>query len=141
MIWKNELQLHLLKENLVNDEGIFGDGGLWPTDLLHCDDQTLLNSIYEAGVLYGSKEGKDARGGFSKLLDDGNTVNNHDMDHHLFLTLLNPEPLLAQVLPTSDYWPTFLGACGRIAVFQDMGGPLKDYGASPWRIRAELALQ
>merc|ERR1719222_1589577 len=59
----------------------------------------------------------------------------------LFLTLLNPEPLLAQILPTSGYWPTFLGACGRMAVFQDMGGSLKDYGSSSWRIRAELALQ
>jgi len=141
LIWKNEVQLHLLKEILVGDEGIAGDGSLWPTDLLHCDDQTLLNNIYGAGVLYAAKQGKEVGGESSKLLYDGNTVNNHEMDHHLFLTLLNPEPLLAQILPTSDYWPTFLGACGRMAVFQDMGGSLKDFGTSSWRTRAELALQ
>merc|ERR550517_2256723 len=144
----NELQLDLLKANLLDDEGGAGeDGGLWPTDLLHCDDQSLLNSIYEARVSYSSNQGKEPAEESSKLLDggntvdnDGNTVNNHEVGHHLFLTLLNPEPLLAQILPHSDFWPTYLGACGRIAVFEDMGEPLKDYVASSWRTRAELAL-
>jgi len=142
----NELQLDLLKANMADDESVSGDdGSLWPTDLLHCDDQTLLNSIYEAGVSYSSNQGPAA--GSSKLLDGGNTVDNdgntgnkHEVSHQLFLTLLNPEPLLAQILPPSDCWPTFLGACGRIAVFEDMGDSLKGYVASSWRTRAELSL-
>merc|ERR550519_1164293 len=115
MMMMTKSMKYILQEILVGDEGIAGDGSLWPTDLLHCDDQTLLNNIYGAGVLYAAKQGKEVGGEFSKVLYDGNTVNNHEMDHHLFLTLLNPEPLLAQILPTSDYWPTFLGACGRMA--------------------------
>ena len=34
---------YILQENLFGDEGIAGDGSLWPTDLLHCDDQTLVS--------------------------------------------------------------------------------------------------
>ena len=54
---------------------------------------------------YSFNQGKEPAEESSKLLDggntvdnDGNTVNNHEVGHHLFLTLLNPEPLLAQVL-------------------------------------------
>ena len=69
-----------------------------------------LNNIYGAGVLYAAKQGKEVGGEFSKVLYDGNTVNNHEMDHHLFLTLLNPEPLLAQVLPKL-YQPSPFNIC------------------------------
>ena len=34
----------ILQANLLDDEGGAGvDGGLWPTDLLHCDDQSLVS--------------------------------------------------------------------------------------------------
>ena len=46
----------------------------------YCSAFLQLNSIYEAG-------------------DDGNIFYNGQVSNHLFLTLLNPEPLLAQVPP------------------------------------------
>ena len=76
--------------------------------------------------------------------ESANTLDESNISNQLFLTLLNPEPLLAkvlltvsssswpltfppdnviryfflQMLPTSAYWPKFLGACGRLAVFE-----------------------
>ena len=34
---------YIFQANLVDDEIFGGDGGLWPTDLLHCNDQTLVS--------------------------------------------------------------------------------------------------
>ena len=93
---------------------------LWHSKGFQFHDAFLqLNSIYEARVSYSSNQGKEPAEESSKLLDggntvdnDGNTVDNHEVAHHLFLTLLNPEPLLAQVL--HDYWfnpPLLVNTC------------------------------
>lgn len=116
---KEKLQIELLKTQLLVDDAAGDDiDGLWPTDLLHCGDQILDKELAE---------------------ESANTLDESNISNQLFLTLLNPEPLLAKMLPTSAYWPKFLGACGRLAVFEDMGEPLKNYASSPWRKRAELS--
>ena len=44
MMMTTKSMKYILQANLVDDEGVAGeDGGLWPTDLLHCDDQTLVS--------------------------------------------------------------------------------------------------
>lgn len=127
------------KANLAEEDGI-GSGGMWPSDLLHCDDNNLLDNIFSS---------------FAKTQRDAESEDFFDnFDHTFFLTLLNPEPLLAQILPTSvrgsEFWPGYLGACGRLAVFEDMGNPFQPLAQfllkeghlySSWDIRAELALQ
>ena len=39
------------------------------------------------------------------------------------MLLLNPEPLLFMTFPREENWPfpKYLGACGRLAVFEDAG--------------------
>ena len=73
-----------------------------------------LNSIYDKA----SEQGKAPVGESSKHLDgsntadnDSNTINTPQVPHHLFLTLLNPEPLLAQVLPWCQFNPSHVNPC------------------------------
>ena len=98
----------------------------------------ILNLDSVKLTLYALKQDKELAEESANTLDESNISN------QLFLTLLNPEPLLAkvlltisssswpltfppdnviryfflQMLPTSAYWPKFLGACGRLAVFE-----------------------
>lgn len=59
------------------------------------------------------------------------------------LLLINPEPLLLQIMRAEDGWPVphYLGACGRIAISLNAGEPLIDYHQKSWPERAGLALQ
>ena len=94
------------------EDGI-GSGGLWPSDLLHCDDNNLVRSgvfvYYDDGdcndgdELYCSCSFSDIQldnifSSFAKTQRDAESEDFFDnFDHAFFLTLLNPEPLLAQV--------------------------------------------
>ncbi|XP_076749748.1 divergent protein kinase domain 2A isoform X2 [Xylocopa sonorina] len=57
------------------------------------------------------------------------------------LTLLNPEPLLLQILSAEEGWPVpkYFGACGRIVVEEYGGLPLIVYYNKPWISRAKIA--
>ena len=52
----------------------------------------------------------------------------------LTILLTNQEPLLAMAFPEQQGWPfpAYYGACGRLAVFTDAGGPV---GAGPTTAR------
>ena len=52
MMMMTKSMKYILQEILVGDEGIAGDGGLWPTDLLHCDDQTLVSFDFDQNVTF-----------------------------------------------------------------------------------------
>ncbi|XP_076672799.1 divergent protein kinase domain 2A isoform X1 [Andrena cerasifolii] len=57
------------------------------------------------------------------------------------LTVLNPEPLLLQILPSHNNWPVpkYYGACGRIIIEEYVGLPLTSYYNEPWLLRAKIA--
>ncbi|XP_050574615.1 divergent protein kinase domain 2A [Bombus affinis] len=57
------------------------------------------------------------------------------------LTVLNPEPLLLQILSTNKDWPVprYFGTCGRILIEEYVGMPLTAYYNEPWLRRAKLA--
>ena len=42
---------YIFQANLVDDEIFGGDGGLWPTDLLHCNDQVLVSVNFPSNAL------------------------------------------------------------------------------------------
>ncbi|KAJ1531008.1 hypothetical protein ONE63_005840 [Megalurothrips usitatus] len=71
------------------------------------------------------------------LTNDGFTANVWTM------LLINPEPLLLQILRAEDGWPVprYVGACGRIVVTLNAGEPLLDHFDKSWPERAGLALQ
>ena len=52
MMMMTKSMKYILQEILVGDEGIAGDGSLWPTDLLHCDDQTLVSFDFDQNVTF-----------------------------------------------------------------------------------------
>ncbi|XP_076182444.1 divergent protein kinase domain 2A [Ptiloglossa arizonensis] len=56
-------------------------------------------------------------------------------------TIINPEPLLLQILPANKNWPVpkYLGACGRIIIEEYVGLPLTAYYNKPWLLRAKIA--
>ncbi|XP_078042381.1 divergent protein kinase domain 2A [Augochlora pura] len=56
------------------------------------------------------------------------------------LIVLNPEPLLLQILSADENWPVpkYLGACGRIILQEYVGLPLMNYYYKPWLIRAQI---
>ncbi|XP_017758251.1 PREDICTED: deleted in autism protein 1 homolog [Eufriesea mexicana] len=69
-------------------------------------------------------------------------VNRKILDINIWvLTLLNPEPLLLQILPADKDWPVpkYFGACGRIIVEEYVGLPLATYYNEPWLHRAKIA--
>ncbi|XP_054013742.1 divergent protein kinase domain 2A-like isoform X1 [Hylaeus anthracinus] len=55
--------------------------------------------------------------------------------------ILNPEPLLLQILPANNNWPVpkYLGACGRIVIEEYVGSPLTAYYNKSWLLRAKIA--
>jgi len=55
------------------------------------------------------------------------------------LALGNPEPILAASFAADNFFPTFLGSCGRLAAFEDAGKALSDYTAEKWSVRVALA--
>ncbi|XP_017883319.1 deleted in autism protein 1 homolog [Ceratina calcarata] len=73
--------------------------------------------------------------------------NNRNVDRNTLeiniwtLAVLNPEPLLLQILPAEDNWPVakYLGACGRIVIEEYVGLPLTAYYNQPWLHRAKIA--
>ncbi len=71
--------------------------------------------------------------------DDSSAV-----DHTFALLLLgNPEPLIFAAFPQSEGWPfpRYLGACGRVAAFEDAGTRLTDFFDQRWEVRVGLARQ
>ncbi|XP_015429683.1 PREDICTED: deleted in autism protein 1 homolog, partial [Dufourea novaeangliae] len=72
--------------------------------------------------------------------------NNKDVDKRTLdiniwtLIVLNPEPLLLQILSANENWPVpkYLGACGRIIVEEYVGLPLTTYYNKPWLLRAKI---
>jgi len=65
------------------------------------------------------------------------------LPHLLTMLLHNQEPLLAMTFSPKASWPfpSFLGSCGRLAVFSNAGLSLSTFIASSWLVRAGLALQ
>ncbi|XP_063229062.1 divergent protein kinase domain 2A-like isoform X2 [Bacillus rossius redtenbacheri] len=59
------------------------------------------------------------------------------------MLLINPEPIILQVLPAEEGWPVprYLGACGRIAVQEYAGDMLTSHHGAPWLSRASMAYQ
>ncbi|XP_021935903.1 deleted in autism protein 1 homolog isoform X2 [Zootermopsis nevadensis] len=57
--------------------------------------------------------------------------------------MINPEPLLLQVLQEQDGWPVtkYMGACGRVVVEEYAGEILTSYHNAPWLQRVHLAHQ
>lgn len=57
--------------------------------------------------------------------------------------MINPEPLLLQVLQEQDGWPVakYVGACGRVVVEEYAGEMLTSYHNAPWLQRAHFAYQ
>ncbi|KAK2582512.1 hypothetical protein KPH14_004810 [Odynerus spinipes] len=58
------------------------------------------------------------------------------------LVMINPEPLLLQILSAKEGWPVpkYLGSCGRVIVEEYVGLPIADYYNAPWIYRAKIAL-
>ncbi|XP_069698636.1 divergent protein kinase domain 2A isoform X2 [Periplaneta americana] len=57
--------------------------------------------------------------------------------------MVNPEPLILQILPEEDGWPVpkYLGACGRLVAEEYAGEMLTYYHQAPWLQRVKLAYQ
>lgn len=74
-------------------------------------------------------------------------MNNKNVDPKMLdiyiwvLTVLNPEPLLLQILSAEKNWPVpkYFGACGRIVIEEYVGLPLTAYYNEPWLNRAKIA--
>jgi len=56
---------------------------------------------------------------------------------------INTEPVIAMAFPPTEGWPfpRYFGACGRLAVFEDVGDTLIHFYKAPWLLRAHFALQ
>ncbi|XP_047367019.1 divergent protein kinase domain 2A-like isoform X2 [Vespa velutina] len=73
-------------------------------------------------------------------------VKNKELESNIFyinlwtLVMINPEPLLLQILPESKGWPVpkYLGSCGRIIVEEYVGLPIVTYYDAPWIYRAKI---
>ncbi|XP_076642294.1 divergent protein kinase domain 2A [Halictus rubicundus] len=68
-------------------------------------------------------------------------VDKQTLDINIWTSIvLNPEPLLLQILSTEENWPVprYLGACGRIILEEYVGLPLINYYYKPWLLRAKL---
>ncbi|XP_001606587.2 divergent protein kinase domain 2A isoform X1 [Nasonia vitripennis] len=67
---------------------------------------------------------------------------NEDYFKYLWSTIkINPEPLILQILPAKEGWPTpkYFGACGRLIVEEYIGLPLSSFIDEPWIRRAKIA--
>lgn len=65
-------------------------------------------------------------------------------ENFLYISLVNPEPLIAMAFPESEGWPfpKYYGACGRFAVFENVGDEnLSKMIYAPWIKRARIAPQ
>lgn len=77
-----------------------------------------------------------------RLYQNNRNVDRSTLEINIWtLTVLNPEPILLQILPAEDNWPVakYLGACGRIIIEEYVGLPLTAYYNQPWLHRAKIA--
>lgn len=91
-------------------------------DWLSCADQNLLDFILKKSLSHPAKPG---------------------LENILTFLLINQEPLMAMAFtPEMDYpFPRYFGACGRFAVFEDVGSGLDRLSSiSPWSVRSALSL-
>lgn len=97
----------------------------------------LCPSMEHVDNLFSSTLPKINGSHHGRLANDGATA------HIWTLLLINPEPLLLQIMRAEDGWPVphYLGACGRIAVTLHAGEPLTDFLSRSWPERAGLSLQ
>nr|XP_031828499.1 divergent protein kinase domain 2A isoform X1 [Nomia melanderi] len=68
-------------------------------------------------------------------------INKKMLDINIWTSIiLNPEPLLLQILSADENWPVpkYLGACGRIIIEEYVGLPLTAYYYKPWIQRAKI---
>ncbi|KAK1138141.1 hypothetical protein K0M31_002624 [Melipona bicolor] len=123
-IWRTDYKINVNFRELVEKEistspvrNNFNGLKLCPT-IRHLN--TLLNNVY-----YNERDTD------RKILDVYIWV----------LTVLNPEPLVLQILSADEGWPVpkYFGACGRIVVEEYIGLPLTAYYNEPWLRRAKLA--
>ncbi|XP_078661008.1 divergent protein kinase domain 2A-like [Branchiostoma floridae x Branchiostoma belcheri] len=76
-------------------------------------------------------------------IDKDNVLSTNESAKLLTTFLLNPEPIIFQVFHYNQGWPfpSFLGACGRMAVFEHSGSPLRYYYEDTWETRMKLTLK
>ncbi|ESO07205.1 hypothetical protein HELRODRAFT_132750, partial [Helobdella robusta] len=79
---------------------------------------------------------------YTEMLDSIDISNTERIQ--LVLTIWrNQEPIIYQIFSKSTDWPfpQYLGACGRVVVYENPGKPLYTFYDEPWNFRIRLALK
>ncbi|GAB1606711.1 divergent protein kinase domain 2A-like isoform X1 [Argonauta hians] len=84
---------------------------------------------------------------FTLLRKDAVSQNVEEYINSLFnlltVNIINPEPLILQMFPSSKGWffAEYYGSCGLVSVVKDEGWPLLNFVDYPWLFRVNLTLQ